>query len=415
MRRKRIVSSIAALTMAASAFAGMAVTTSASTTYELPENMKVGDVLIGSLGEDGNVIPETFTGYDTSKWDGSFIGSGSNHSGGISIGNTTEVQKPEIGSITDSVPTYVSGDTLRFYVRQGSSSGRLYGLYDFEDISSDNANKLVFSTDVYNEYTSSQVYISFFTKGNEPSEGNRAGNPALTLNWKNGSGLQYYQYTVNGTTTGTNSNDTRSTARTYVGYGISDLEIDLKTGDVSFYLDCIADRFSNERKRTEITTNIGENPEISAIGIGRDAVSRTNIYTQLDNMELYTIVDAPSETPAPEPSETAAPQPSETATPIPEPSESPTPGTGTASAERVDNGDFEAEGAKASLWQATVKGDGETAYTAVEAKVIGIDGSEGTGTGSINTAITTGGSVFATIVVEGKAQNEISSVTVTLK
>ena len=99
------------------------------------------------------------------------------------------------------------------------------------------------------------------------------------------------------------------------------------------------------------------------------------------------------------------------------PEPEPTPGIGTAAATAVDDGDYsdESDGSKASLWQATVQGDSNTTYTTIQATVVDKNNQTATGSGEISTNITTGGSVFATIVVEGKSQSEIESVTVTLQ
>lgn len=238
--------------------------------YEIPEGLEVKSVFIGSLNS-GKIVPEDFTNMERldASWNVGTINS-------IGIAEVAEIAKPEIGSKLDEgvVPTYVSGKAFRGYLRQGSSAGNCFATYSFGNIST---GKLVFSGDLYASNNVNGPIILRF----EDTDGNNV----FTINYSNGRGTRYLQYTI-GSDNAKNSSVT-SNYRTYAGYGIKDLVVDFATGDVSFVFDYI--NTNAVRTNTKVSFNIGTGKSISRFSLGKPAVSRTDLYYYLDNVELYTV------------------------------------------------------------------------------------------------------------------------------
>lgn len=239
--------------------------------YDLPENYEIKKVYLGSLATDGkSVIPEDFESVDAldANWNVNTVNS-------IGLASVTEIAKPEIGSSVESVvPTYVSGNTFQAYLRKGSGAN-YFASYNFDAIST---GKLIFSGDIYASSNITGTVILRFL--------NSKGDNVLTLQYNNGSGARYYQYIVgDGTAQNTKA---ASIYRTYPGYGIKDLIFDFTTGEVQFTLDYI----NSKGVRTQTICdgiNIGLNNDIAQLQIGKPSVSSTNLYFNIDNVELYNV------------------------------------------------------------------------------------------------------------------------------
>ncbi len=143
MNFKKFISGVSALTIAASAFAGMAVTASAADPIEKDY-----------LGT--STAPETFDDFDgtgVTSTAGTFSGtaSGNNYFG---IVNYTEIAKPEVGSAYDSTlgyPTYVSGNALDTQVRGKTAATTTLATFN------QNVGKLYFEADLYSHATYTQL------------------------------------------------------------------------------------------------------------------------------------------------------------------------------------------------------------------------------------------------------------------
>ena len=97
MNLKKFISGISALTIAASAFAGLAVTASA-----------MSDKTFYFIGNAEGA--ETFTGYTGENWTTSFGDFGTRYNTNrnyLAIDTVTEVEKPAVGETAESMPTYV--------------------------------------------------------------------------------------------------------------------------------------------------------------------------------------------------------------------------------------------------------------------------------------------------------------------
>lgn len=239
--------------------------------YEIPEGLEVKNVFIGSLNSESVIVPEDFTNMVSldASWDVGTINS-------IGIEEVAEKAKPEIGSKVAEgvVPTYVSGKAFCGYLRKGTNTGNCFATYSFDNIST---GKLVFSGDLYASNNLNGPIILRF----EDTDGNNV----FTINYSNGKNARYLQYTI-GSGSAVNSSVT-SNYRTYAGYGIKDLVVDFATGDVSFVFDYInADAV---RTNTKVSFNIGTGKSISQFSLGKPAISSTNLYYYLDNVELYTV------------------------------------------------------------------------------------------------------------------------------
>ena len=239
--------------------------------YEIPEGLEVKNVFIGSLNSDSVIVPEDFTNMVSldASWDVGTINS-------IGIEEVVEIAKPEIGSKVAEgvVPTYVSGKAFRGHLRKGTNTGNCFATYSFGNIST---GKLVFSGDLYASNNVNGPIILRF----EDTDGNNV----FTINYSNGSKARYLQYTI-GSGSAVNSSVT-SIYRTYAGYGIKDLVVDFATGDVSFVFDYI--NADTVRTNTEVSFNIGTGKSISQFSLGKPAMSSTDLYYYLDNVELYTV------------------------------------------------------------------------------------------------------------------------------
>lgn len=240
--------------------------------YEVPEGYEIKTVYIGTLSDDGTtVMPEDFenmTALD-SKWSANTINS-------ISIGEVTEVAKPEVGSAPEGVPTYVSGKTFQGYLRKGGKGwdNLFFASYTFDAIST---GKLVFSADMFStENVAGPVILKFVDSD---------GNDVFQLSYPYGSGNQSFKYTLaDGTsaTIGASSN-----YRSYPGYAIKDLVVDFASGDVTFTFDYI--NTGGNRSQKEASFNIGTGKNIQKLLIGKGGISSTNLYFHIDNIELYTV------------------------------------------------------------------------------------------------------------------------------
>lgn len=243
--------------------------------YEVPEGYEIKNVYLGTLSTDGiSVTAEDFENMTElgSAWQNVSANS-------ISLGSVEEVANVEVGSTVETVPTYVSGKTVHVDYKNTSASW-VEGLasYTLTDVVS--TGKLVFSADLYlSGYASTPIIVRFADSD---------GNNVLTLNFKNGSNNQYFQYTV-GSNSAANTK-ALSTFRTYRGYEIKDLVIDFATGDASFTIDFI--NSSKVRAQETVTLNIGTGKNIAKLLIGRQSSQKSETDVELDNVQLYTVSTA---------------------------------------------------------------------------------------------------------------------------
>lgn len=245
--------------------------------YVIPDGKEIKNVFIGTLNSEGTaVIPEDFESASSlsSSWNKGTLTD-------IYLGEVTEVSKPEIGSAPDDgiIPTYVSGKVFQGKLRAGTNTGVHYASFNLP--SSLRSGILVFSADLFAATNvNSPLLIRFCDE---------EGNPVLALNYANGSGARNFQYTIaDGTTTNAGAS---SEYRKYAGYGIKDLVINLSEGTAQFTLDYIQ-ASSSGATRKQVTTsriNIGTGKNIAKMEFGKAALSSTDLYLYMDNIELYTI------------------------------------------------------------------------------------------------------------------------------
>ena len=249
--------------------------------YEVPEGYEVKNVYYGT--QSGNVVtPETFSELtaDATKsgWDVSQLYS--NTVGTFAIASVDEVAKPEVGeSVEDGVvPTYVSGNTLR--ISQRGSSSNKYAIYSFDEISS---GILVFTGDIFlsgsgDNNTADGPRLHFLD-----SEGNNV----FAFGFNSGSGSQRFSYTIGDGSVQSVTTIPATTPRTYIGWGVNELSVNLTTGDLSITIDYITD--SKVRTQQTLNLNIGLGKSISKFQFGRAGRSKVDANTHLDNFSLYTV------------------------------------------------------------------------------------------------------------------------------
>ena len=245
---------------------GLCVGTSAWA-YDVPSGYEIKTVYVGTNNGDGTVTADAFD-YESvpTAW---VAQSGC----ALSIKNITYVENAEVGSTPVAQPSYVNGKTLCTTV-SGTNWALRYSRYTMAEAV--NSGYLVFRSDMY--CANSPTYIRFL----DDSE-----NEILRLGFNNGSGDRYYQYIVNGGA-GTNS-DMHTTYRTYHGFALEDLVINLSTGAVSFWLDYINTNSSNQRAQVTNTKkiNIGTGKNIKYIELG--SVVNNSQSVSFDNIKFYYV------------------------------------------------------------------------------------------------------------------------------
>ena len=240
-------------------------------TYEeLPTGKKVFVGTPGvadAYGVINSVSPDAFE-YESvpSAW-------ASQTGGAFSLGNKTYVANVDPGSTPESQPTYVNGKTLAMTV-SGTSWEYHYGRYTLDEAVS--SGKLFFRADMY--CANSPTFIRFLDD---------TGAELLRLGFSNGSGDRYYQYAVNGAAA--SNCDMHTTYRSYHGFSIENLVIDMATGAVSFSLDYINTNNSNKREQVANTKNIniGTGKNIKYLELG--SVVNGSQTVHFDNISFYKI------------------------------------------------------------------------------------------------------------------------------
>ena len=261
--------------------AGLLIGSANAWGYDVPTGYEVKNVFIGTDNGDNTVTAEDYATTVATGW--SLLSGAtpdSNH--GISIATITEVTKPEVGSAPEGVPTYVAGKCLALTERDRNSAIK-YATFSFTTVSS---GYLVFDADIFGDgnYPS---YVRFVDSD---------GNAILTMHWKDGNtnAARAFQYQI-----GTENEVTTSLEgkpRTYHGYGIRDLVINLGTGATSFKLDYIT--YAEKRAISDaVELNIGTGKNIAAIQLGYAFNSGSSNVTQhsyMDNIKLYSVGTASS-------------------------------------------------------------------------------------------------------------------------
>lgn len=235
--------------------------------YDVPSGYEIKTVYVGTNNGDGTVTADAFD-YESvpTAW---VAQSGC----ALSIKNITYVENAAVGSTPEGQPTYVNGKTLCTTV-SGTSWEYHYSRYTMAEAV--NSGYLVFRADMY--CSNSPTYIRFLDE---------EGNELLLLGFNNGSGDKYYQFTVNG---GSKSNsDMHTTYRSYHGFALEDLVINLSTGAVSFWLDYINTNSSNQRTQVTNTKsiNIGTGKSIKYIELG--SVVNNSQAVSYDNIKFYYV------------------------------------------------------------------------------------------------------------------------------
>ena len=251
-------------------------------TYALPTDYAIKNVFIGTLnGDETSVAPETFEDVTSlpSAWSANTVND-------ISIQWIDKITTVSAGSIVNNKPTYVGGNTMRANLRKGTSTGMCYAQYTLSEAVS--KGKLFFGADIFaNNNTSGAVYLRFLDSSD---------NVILTLtpNYSN-SNFNKLRYQVGGT--GDDTDLVGSTNwQNYQGYGIRDMVFDMSTGKVDLVLDHTARgsvNGSTEWYRSILTSNgtidIGTGKNIAKVQIGKAAVSSTNLYFYMDNVQLFSM------------------------------------------------------------------------------------------------------------------------------
>lgn len=231
----------------------------------------IKNVFIGTDNGDNTVTAEDFE--SASSLSSSWSNGGYNS---VEIGNVTNVALPAVGSsVGETVPTYVSGNTMKRYQRQGTNTGLIYASYTMD--SKVEKGILVFSSDFFaSDYKSNAIYFRFVDE---------SGNPVLTLNNNGGDNTKKFRYAI-----GTNSDvetDASSKWRTYNSFRIQDFVMDVETGATCFTLDYIDE--SGIRTQKTISLNVGTGKDVKSIQVGRYCVSKTDINTHMDNIKLFSV------------------------------------------------------------------------------------------------------------------------------
>lgn len=261
--------------------------------YVVPSGYEIKTVFIGTNNGDQTVTPDAAP--SSTGWTSTIAGADEATTGAFSTGDITEVAKPNITITsaskikgdavgTDVVPTYVAGSTLKFdYTCSDGASTKAFATYTLAEALT--AGKLVMSAD-------------FFQNGainNRPTVLNfldSEGAIILSIYLKDGDSYQYFQYYYDGETKAENDSYGRSKIRTYRGYGLYDICIDVETGEVSFIIDCISrgDASGND-DRTRLTKSftITSIKDIKYIQVGTNNYVNGGYTLHIDNVALYTV------------------------------------------------------------------------------------------------------------------------------
>ena len=239
--------------------------------YTLPDGYEIKTVYIGTNNGDGTVASDVF---DYQSVPATWVAQDANAA--VAIGNVTTVANVSVGSTPESQPTYVDGKTLQLTV-SGTNWTQHWARYTLADAVS--TGKLIFRADMYQ--ANSPTFIRFLDAD---------GNELLKFGFNNGSGDRYYQYYVNG---GSGANcDMHTTYRSYHGFSIEDLVLDMSTGSVSFYLDYINTNSSNQRAQVTNTKNItfGAGKAVKYLEIGSTVNNSQTVH--YDNIQFYHVAEA---------------------------------------------------------------------------------------------------------------------------
>ena len=240
--------------------------------YDVPDGYEIKTVYIGTNNGDGTVSSD---GFNYESVPGTWVAQDANAA--VAIGNVTAVANVAVGSTPESQPTYVDGKTLQLTV-SGTNWTEHWARYTLADAVS--TGKLIFRADMYQ--ANSPTYIRFLDAD---------GNELLKFGFNNGKDDRYYLYYVNGAGTGSNC-DMHTTYRSYHGFSIEDLVLDMTTGSVSFYLDYINTNSSNQRAQVTNTKNItfGAGKSVKYFEIG-STVNGSQIV-HYDNIQFYHVTEA---------------------------------------------------------------------------------------------------------------------------
>lgn len=199
----------------------------------------------------------------------------------MKIVDAATVAAPEIGSsvAADTYPTYVSGKALQWHSRSNADQ---YGTIECGNIST---GVLHFSVDLnFGGYNKTNAPYVQFVDGD--------GNNILKLGFKCQSATkEYFQYTINdGAATNDGTVASSKLRDKYTGHSIKDVTIDLKTGAVSWTVDCITEEGVRSCITTTKDATIGTGKTIAKIRIGRDFItSSQDHYIWADNISCYVV------------------------------------------------------------------------------------------------------------------------------
>ena len=278
--------------------AGLLIGNANAWAYEVPSGYEIKTVYIGTNNGDGTVTADAAP--STTGWTSTIAGAAASTTGTFTTGDVTEVAKPNLTItsatkiIGDAVgtgvyPTYVAGSTLKFDYT-----------YDTTDATT-TANTKAFATYTLAEaLTAGKLVMSadFFQNGsvnNRPTVLNfldSDGTIVLSIYLKDGSNYQYLQYYYNGSTTEETDAYGRSAMRTYRGFGLYDICIDVETGAVSFIFDAITRgnaSGNDDRTRFTKTLSITSIKDIKYVQVGTNNGIKGNYTLHIDNIALYTV------------------------------------------------------------------------------------------------------------------------------
>lgn len=245
--------------------------------YDAPTGYGVSKVFIGSPGSpnaNGIITTVSVENYTNVE---SITGWTVDNNVTVSLGSVTEVPKVAVNNTVTDAPTYVAGNCVKMH-RTGNSKSTLYAKYSFSPVST---GYLVFSGDTYNTHLTHPHELRF-----EDS----AGNLVFYMCYSNSSGaVNFNIYNSAGTNIYSGCS---CIARTYSAWGISDLVVNLSTGECSMTMDYTGRKNStNTHLQTTVAFNIGTGHNIAALKIGKQNQNgyNTAMDTYLDNVALYSV------------------------------------------------------------------------------------------------------------------------------
>ena len=256
--------------------------------FDVPDGYEIKYVFIGTDNGDGTVTAEDYESAESvdSRWTET-TACGASHAT-RSIQTITNVPLSlgssayDSGTETYTKPTYVGGKTLALH---GRGSMNAYFTMDAPV----SKGYLVFAADGFSgvgsfSESTSDIYSYEFQDAD--------GNTVLSFGFASGDGNQCFKVA------GTNARDgdgnvIYSKTRTYYGYSIKEMVINMNTGDVSLTIDYV--NSSDVRVQADVKTsaggnfNIGTGKSIAKLKVSKPSRSQAECTAYLDNISFYSV------------------------------------------------------------------------------------------------------------------------------